>query len=219
MIKKFEEYIKESLLNNKDVYCQHCGAKNSFYTISELKEIICDRYGCMVNFLNEFGYKDENEYFEKKGKVINGFLVDGECKKCHWKSDYSLDKYDENTYNLIKIFYTKYKEYEEGKYKLFIDILKEDGKYTLWLNDLVNYNMDAGFGTLIMNYIIDFCDKYNLISKLQASNSYRSNTSLDRLVNFYERFGYKKQGDIISSKDFFSDKILSNVLMIRQNKK
>jgi hypothetical protein len=66
--------------------------------------------------------------------------------------------------------------------------LKDYTDISLFLMDIKSLKDIPGLGTKGMNELISFADKHNLPTWLLASSNYGSD--LDRLIKFYERFGF-----------------------------
>lgn len=66
--------------------------------------------------------------------------------------------------------------------------LKDYMTLSLFLMDLKSLKETPGLGTKGMKELISFADKHNLPTWLLASSNYGSD--LDRLIRFYERFGF-----------------------------
>ena len=74
--------------------------------------------------------------------------------------------------------------------------LKDYTDISLFLIDIKTLKDMPGLGTKGMNELISFADKNNLPTWLLASSNYGSD--LDRLVKFYERFGFVYVGDYLN---------------------
>ena len=66
--------------------------------------------------------------------------------------------------------------------------LKDYTDLSLFLMDMRTLKDSPGLGTKGMNELISFGDKHNLPTWLLASSAYGSD--INRLVEFYERFGF-----------------------------
>jgi len=71
--------------------------------------------------------------------------------------------------------------------------LRDYTDISLFLMDIKSLKNTPGLGTKGMNELISFADKNNLPTWLLASSNYGSD--LDRLVKFYEKFGFVYVGD------------------------
>lgn len=87
--------------------------------------------------------------------------------------------------------------------------LYDHGKY-LSLDKIVvpGGQRGVGIGSEVMQKITDYADKENKRIFLTPSTSY-GGTSLNRLMSFYKRFGFKKVTDI-------ADKAVSRDILVRQ---
>jgi hypothetical protein len=100
------------------------------------------------------------------------------------------DKIDELNEEWQKISNRLYKESISVKANIG---LKDYTDISLFLMDIKSLKDIPGLGTKGMNELISFADKHNLPTWLLASSNYGSD--LDRLVKFYERFGFVYVGE------------------------
>ena len=100
------------------------------------------------------------------------------------------DRIDELNEEWQKISNKLYKEGVSVKASIG---LRDYTDISLFLMDIKSLKNNPGLGTKGMNELISFADKNNLPTWLLASSNYGSD--LDRLVKFYERFGFVYVGD------------------------
>jgi len=116
------------------------------------------------------------------------------CSYCA-KPQIEGDFYDERTIELSSEFFEKFVKGKDDFHKIVYNIKKLEGNYIFELIDVViRGEKEKGFGTELMEKIIDFCDKYKLKIELRASDFYGS--SIDRLIRFYKKFGFFEGNDI-----------------------
>ena len=82
--------------------------------------------------------------------------------------------------------------------------LKDYTSESLFLMDIKSLKKTPGLGTKGMMELISFADKHGLTTWLLASSNYGSD--LDRLVKFYEKFGFVYKGEYFNiGKEMYRD--------------
>jgi GNAT superfamily N-acetyltransferase len=90
----------------------------------------------------------------------------------------TIDNFLNNIKNTYKYLYLKYSIYDvDNKPYIFIREIKIKDKFK-----------NKGYGTFIMNLILNYCKENNIIISLTPSDVLGSD--LDRLINFYKKLGF-----------------------------
>jgi ribosomal protein S18 acetylase RimI-like enzyme len=98
----------------------------------------------------------------------------------------------------ILISESQYNKLMEGKYIDFpvdsdiaLEVWEDDTKLTLDTIVIPKSFRNQGMGTKIMEMVCEYADEVNKPLFLTPSTSYGA-TSVDRLVKFYKKFGFKR---------------------------
>ena len=87
---------------------------------------------------------------------------------------------------------------KKHKIDLSITWWEDDGE--IWLNRLIipDEDRNKGYGSKILDMLKQYCNERNICIKLLADSCYGS--EINRLVNFYKRFGFEPYKERTKSK-------------------
>lgn len=100
-----------------------------------------------------------------------------------------------------------FKIYLEKRYPVFIvfeldnNVRNEQYILIVLFEIIKEQNKNKGFGTKVMNEIINFSNKYKIPITLTPTDYFCSD--INRLINFYKRFDFIENNDTIFSEKMF----------------
>ena len=155
---------------------------NKFY-FNKKEFITVDEYNNINNYTDYYKLPWEAEAKKNEKLLVDKFMTSegiGKLKGINSTIDFIISL-EINESVSIKSIKEKFKDYFKK-----INIYEYDDKVSIDL--IISNEKNQGYGTKLMNEIIDYCDKTNKTIILTPSDEFGGNKK--RLIEFYKRFGF-----------------------------